>query len=164
MLRRLKVLVKGQTVAVAGLALVLLGILLGAGHDTSLLVVTDPLLEEVGLTSQGDTLHEVKRIGSVEVLLVAESDQETVSNKFNVLAHEHSVHAQERARKSISQELLLDSDSLDDDVLNNFLGWAPVKVREEQTGKVSVKTLITRDELVGEGKTGHQASLLQPEN
>lgn len=37
-------------------------------------------------------------------------------------------------------------------------------MREEQTGEVSVETLVTRDELVGEGEARHQTTLLQPED
>lgn len=35
---------------------------------------------------------------------------------------------------------------------------------EEQTSEVGVKTLITRDQLIGEGKPSHQPTLLQPED
>jgi hypothetical protein len=34
----------------------------------------------------------------------------------------------------------------------------------KETGKVSVKTLITRDKLVGESETRHEATLLEPED
>ncbi len=164
MLRCLEVLVKGQAVTSGGLGLLLLGILLGACHDTCLLVVTDTLLEEVGLTSQRDGLHEVEGVSGVEVLLVTKSDKKAVSNKLNVLTHEVGVHSQERAGKSIREELLLDRNRLNDDVLDDLVGWTPVQVREEQAGKVGVETLVTRDELVRERETGHQATLLQPKD
>ena len=35
---------------------------------------------------------------------------------------------------------------------------------EEEAGKVSVETLIPRDEFVAEGEAGHEAALLQPED
>lgn len=159
----LKVLVEGEA-TVAGLGLVLIGILLGACHNTGLLVVTNTLLEEVGLAGQGDRLHEVEGVSGVEVLRVAEGDQETVGHKLNVLAHELGVHTQKGAGKSIRQELLLNGDGLDDDVLHNLLAGAIVEVREKQAGKVSVETLVTRDKLVGEGETGHQTTLLEPED
>ena len=41
---------------------------------------------------------------------------------------------------------------------------ALAKVGEQKASKVGVHTLITRDELVGEGETRHQATLLQPED
>lgn len=46
------------------------GFLVGAGHDTRFLVITDAFLEEVCLAGQGDGLHEIERVGSVVKLLV----------------------------------------------------------------------------------------------
>jgi hypothetical protein len=140
------------------------GLLLGAGHDTSLLIVTDTLLEEVGLASQGDGLHEVEGVRRVIVLLVAKGDEETVSHKLDVLAHELGVHAKQATGKSVSEELLLDTNGLDNDVLNDLGVRAVVQVREEETSEIRVETLVTRDELVGEGETGHQTTLLEPED
>lgn len=162
----LEVLVEAEAaVVVRGLlALGGVGVLLRRSHDAGLLVITDALLEEVGLASQGDGLHEVKGVGGVVVLLVTEGNQKTVSDELDVLAHQLGVHAEQGNRESISQELLLDADGLDDDVLNHLLAGAVVQVREKQTSKVSVETLITGDELVGEGQTGHEATLLEPED
>ena len=159
----LEVLVEAEAASTAG-ALILLGFLLSASHHTSLLVVTNTLLEEVGLTSQRDVVHEVEGIGGVEVLLVSKGDQETIGDELNVLTHQIGVHAKKSARKSVSQKLLLNGDSFHDNVLHNLGVGAVVQVREEETSKVSVETLITRDKLVGECKTGHQATLLQPED
>jgi len=39
-----------------------------------------------------------------------------------------------------------------------------LQVSEEQASKVGVQTLISRDQLVREGKTGHETSLLEPED
>lgn len=164
LLRCLEVLVEGQAVTSGGLGLLLLGVLLGACHDTGLLVITDTLLEEVCLTCQRDSLHEVEGVGGVEVLLVTKSDKKTVSNKLNVLTHEVGVHSQKRAGKSIREELLLNRNSLNNDVLDDLVGWTPVQVREQQACKVGVETLVTRDELVRESETGHQTTLLQPED
>lgn len=36
--------------------------------------------------------------------------------------------------------------------------------RVKKAGKITMKTLITRDELVRESKTGHEAALLKPED
>lgn len=162
----LKVLVEAETTVVArGLfALGGIGVLLSGSHDTGLLVVADALLEEVGLTSQRDRLHEVERIGGVEVLLVTEGNQKTVGDEFDVLAHQLRVHAEQGDRQSVSQELLLNANSLDDDVLDNLLAGAVVQVREQETSKVSVEALITRDKLVGEGEAGHQTTLFEPED
>jgi hypothetical protein len=159
----LEVLVEVEATGVLFLLLFIF-ILLRAVHDASFLVVTDTLLEEVGLSGKGDVLHEVEGVGGVVVLLVTKSNQETVSYEFNVLAHQLGVHSKQGTWESIGQELLLDRNSIDDDVLNDLLTWTSVEVGEEQAGKVGVKTLVTRNQLVGESQTGHQATLLQPEN
>lgn len=156
----LEVLVEGET----GVGLLLFLILLGAGHDTSLLVVANTLLEEVGLASERDRLHEVEGVGGVVVLLVTESNQETVSHELDVLTHQLGVHAKESNRKSISQELLFDADGFNDDVLDDLLAGAVVEMREQKASEVSVETLVTRDQFVGEGETRHHATLLQPED
>ena len=158
----LKVIVEAETSVVGGHGLGLF--LLGAAHDTGLLVVTDTLLEEVGLTSQGDVLHEVKGVGGVEVLLVTQGHQKAVGNKLNVLAHQVGVHTQQSNGKSICQEFLLDGHGFDNDVFHDLLVGTDVQVREQQTGEVRVETLITGDELVGESQTRHQTTLLQPED
>lgn len=139
-------------------------VLLGAAHDVGLLVVTNTLLEEVGLAGQGDVLHKVEGIGGVVVLGVAQCNQETVSNELDVLSHEFGVHSEKSNRKSLCQELLLNGDSLSNDVLYNLLAGAVVEVREQQAGKVGVETLVTRDQLVRESQTRHHATLLQPED
>ena len=140
-------------------------VLLGrAGHDTGLLVVTDALLEEVGLASQGNVLHEVEWVGRLVVLLIAERQEQTISDELNILLHEVGVHAEESAWESLSEEFLLNFNGLSDDVLDCLLAWAVLEMGEEEAGEVGVKTLVTGDELVGEGKTSHQATLLQPED
>jgi hypothetical protein len=145
-------------------ALFLLLVLGSASHDTGLLVVADTLLEEVGLASQRDVLHEVEGVGGVVHLGVAESQQETVSDELDVLAHESCVHAEQSTWQSIREELLLNLDSLGDDGFDCILARACVEQREEQASKVGVHALVTGDELVGEGKTGHETALLQPKD
>ena len=41
---------------------------------------------------------------------------------------------------------------------------ALLEVAEEEAGEVGVKTLVTGDELVGESETGHETTLLEPED
>lgn len=159
----LEVLIEVETVA-DNLLTLGVDLLLGAGHDTGLLVVTNTLLEEVGFASQGDGLHEIEGVGRVVVLLVTESDQQAISDELNVLAHELGVHAKQTTGESVSQELLLNTDGLDNNGLNDLGVRAVVQVREQQTSEVSVETLVTRNELVGESETGHEATLLQPED
>jgi len=148
-----------------GLDAIFLGLVLsGAGHDTSLLVITHTLLEEVGLARERDVLHEVEGVGGVVDLGVAKSQQQAVSDKLDVLAHEGGVHAEQSTGKSLSEELLLNLNGLGDDGLDGILARARVEEREKQAGKVGVHALVTRDELVGEGKTRHQTTLLEPED
>lgn len=161
--RCLEVIVEREITAVLSLDL-LLGVLLGAVHDTSLLVFTDALLEEVGLATQGDVLHEVEGVADLVDLLVAEGDEEAVSNELDVLLHQVGVHAEKSARQSLGQELLLNGDGISDDVVNHLLAGTVVEVRVEKAGEVSVETLITRDELVGEGQARHETTLLEPED
>ena len=59
---------------------------------------------------------------------------------------------------------MFDGDGFCDDLLNGFYAGTVVEVRKEKAGKVSVHTLITRDEFVGEGKSWHEATLLKPED
>jgi hypothetical protein len=138
--------------------------LLGAVHDTSLLVLANTLLEEVGLATERNVLHEVEGVGDAVDLLVAESNQETVGHELNVLLHEVGVHAEKGTGESLSQELLLDLDSVDDDCLDDILARSVVQVGEQEAGEVGVQTLVTRDELVGEGQSRHETALLQPED
>jgi hypothetical protein len=59
---------------------------------------------------------------------------------------------------------LLNLDSIGDDIIDDLLACAVLEVRVQETSEVSVQTLITRNELVGEGQTRHQAALLEPED
>jgi len=59
---------------------------------------------------------------------------------------------------------LLNLDSLGDDLLDQLALRLVLEVRVEQASKVGVHSLVTGDELVGEGKTWHQATLLEPED
>lgn len=68
-------------------------------HDTSFLVFTDSLLEEIGLALEGDHVHPVEGVLGVVHFLVAEGIDEPVSNEFDVLLHELR-----GKREKISQE------------------------------------------------------------
>ena len=63
-----------------------------------LLVLTDTLLEEVCLTSQGDHVHPLERVLNVVILGHSQSEKESVSDELNVLAHQARVHANELNR------------------------------------------------------------------
>jgi hypothetical protein len=164
---RLEVVIEGEVTTVLALDLfgaAVIRLLLSAGHDTGLLVVGDTLLKEVGLATQGDVLHEVEGVGGVVHLVVAESEQKTISDELNVLLHKSGVHAEKCTGQSIREELFLVHDSLGDDVLNDLLAGAVLEVGMEEASKVGVKTLITRDKFVREGQTRHKAALLEPED
>lgn len=120
--------------------------------------------QEVGLALKRDVLHKVEWVGRVVVLLVTERDEQTVRDKLNVLAHKLSIHADKRARERVAEERLLNRDSLRDDRLDNVWVRAPLEVAEEQAGEIRVQALVTRDELVREGETGHETALLEPED
>jgi len=98
------------------------------------------------------------------VLLVTKCDEQTVRDELDVLAHELAVHANERARERLREELLLDCDGLGDDHEDSVRVRAPAEVREEQAGEVRVHALVARDELVGESETRHEAALLEPKD
>lgn len=98
------------------------------------------------------------------MFLVAEGEEEAVSDEFDVLLHEAGVHAQQRARQRLGQELLLDGHGLGDDVLHGLLARAVVQVGEEQAGEIGVHAFVAGDELVGEGEAGHEAAFLEPED
>lgn len=149
--------------------------------DTRFGVCRDSRLEKVGLALERDHLHKVKGVRRVPNLLVAQSNKKTVGNKLNVLAHELGVHTDKRDGESVlneksavinkqllgkltSQELLLNDDSLLDDLCNSVGVRASSEMGEEETGKVGVETLVSRDELVREGETRHETSLLKPED
>lgn len=159
----LKVIIEGEVTTVLTLGRILLG-LLAALHDTGLLVVGNTLLKEVGLATKGDVLHEVKGVGSIVDLVVAQGDEKTIGDELNVLLHEVAVHAQKSARQSFGEELLLNHNGISDDCLNHLFASTSLEMRVKETGKVGVKTLITRDELVGKGQTRHEATLLEPED
>lgn len=154
----LKVFVKAEvtTVLVLILRFIRTGFfLVRARHDTSLLVIANSFLEEIGLASQRDGFHEVKWVGRVVELLVSESQQESICHELDVLLHEGSVHAKQGARKSVSQEFLLNGDGFGDHVLYSLLAGAVFDVREEEASEVSMETLVARNELVGESQAGH---------
>ena len=98
------------------------------------------------------------------MLLVAQRGEQTVSDELNVLAHQLRVHANQGNREGIGQKLLLDGNSVGDDLLDRLRVRTTAKVAEEQAREVGVHTLITADEFVGERQTRHEPTLLEPEN
>ena len=132
--------------------------------NASLGVIRHTLLEEVGLALKRDHVHEVEGVGSIVNLLIAKSNEQTVGNELDVLAHELGIHADEGDGESIGQELLFNDDGLPDNLLHELGVGPPPEMTEQEAGKVGVHTLVTADQLVGEGETGHETTLLQPED
>jgi len=128
--------------------------------DASLGVIRHTLFEEVGLALKRDHVHEIEGVGDIVDLLVAKSNEQTVSNEFDVLTHELGVHADEGDREGVSQELLFNDDGLFDDLLQELGVGPPPEMAEQETSKVGMHTLITADQLVGEGETGHESAFL----
>ena len=84
---------------------------------------------------------------------------------LNVLTHQVGVHPNQPDRQGVGDKFLLDFDGVGNDLAN--LGR--IELAGEVTGvqqgrKVSVQALITADQFVGEGQTGHESPLLEPEN
>ena len=132
--------------------------------DASLGVIRHTLFEEVGLALERDHVHEIEGVGDIVDLLIAKSNEQTVSDKLDVLTHELSVHADEGDGEGISQELLFNDDGLLDDLLQELGVGPPPEMTEQEASKVGVHTLVTADQLVGEGETGHEPAFLQPED
>jgi hypothetical protein len=60
--------------------------------NTGLLVVTDTLLEEVGLPLEGNHVHPLEGVLVVVVLGYSECEQKSISDEPYVLAHQSRVH------------------------------------------------------------------------
>mmetsp|Transcript_7100 Transcript_7100/g.25965 ORF Transcript_7100/g.25965 Transcript_7100/m.25965 type:complete len:325 (+) Transcript_7100:229-1203(+) len=131
-------------------------------HDTSLLVFTDTLLEEVGLTLQGDKLHPVERVGGVVLLGQAQRREQVVGDVLNVVAHHARVHADEGARKGVAHKLLFNFNRFLDDSADGFIARLVVQQAVQHARKVTVQAFVAGDEFIGEGQTRHQATLLEP--
>ena len=124
----------------------------------------DPLLKEVVLALHADALHEIKGIGRLEGLAVAELGQEAVGDKLNVLPHELLVHANEVAREGLGNELLLNGHGLSDNAMD-LVGLDLVdNLLVEFGGKVRVEPLVPGNEFIARRQAGHQAPLLDPED
>jgi len=61
-------------------------------HNSRLLVFTNPLLEEIGLSLQGNLFHEIEGILRVPQFFAIQLDKEPIGHKLDVLLHEVAVH------------------------------------------------------------------------
>jgi hypothetical protein len=56
-------------------------------------VFGDSFFEEIGFAREGDHIHEIEGVCGLIHFFISERDEETVSDEFNVLAHERGVHS-----------------------------------------------------------------------
>ena len=146
-------------VCIHGECAVLLGLL-----DVGLLVLTDALLKEVRLTCQGDHVHPLEWVFHVVVLGHPEGEEKAIGHKLDVLAHETRVHADEFDGEGLTDELELDGHSAIHDGQDALVGDLIRQVLVQEAREVCVHALISGDELVGEGESGHESALLEPED
>merc|ERR1719509_668076 len=139
-------------------------VVLLSSHNSHFLILPDPFFKEVSFALQRNGFHEVEWIDNVVSLGTVQLHQEPVRHKHDVLDHQLIVHSNQSHGKSFSQELTLNVHSILDNLQHSLLSWFVDQMFEEKTSKVSVKSFISGDQLIGEGESGHQTSLLQPEN
>ena len=94
----------------------------------------------------------------------AQLDRQPIRHKLNVLAHHLCVHANQGTRQRIADELLLQLHRLLDDLVNRVLQHLGIQRVKQGHGKLRVKSLIARDELVGERQARKETALLQPKD
>merc|ERR1719509_200307 len=135
-----------------------------SSHNAHFLILPDPFFKEVSFALQLNGFHEVEWIDNVVSLGTVQLHQEPVRHKHDVLDHQLIVHSNQGHGKSFSQELTLNVHSILDNLQHSLLSWFVDQMFEEKTSKVSVKSFISGDQLIGERESGHQTSLLQPEN
>jgi len=137
---------------------------LGVIPNSTLGILSDALLEEVSLSLERDTVHPVKGVLSTIDLGLVEVEQEAVSTELNVVAHEVCIHAEELDRNSVTDKLMFNLDSILDNLSNAEGGGRGDKISMELTCKVTMKTFVTANELIGEGQAWHEATLLKPKD
>ena len=74
-------------------------------------------------------------------LSAVELDEQSVGDEGDVLRHRGAVHADERARQRLGEELLLDGDGVADDRLHPLLTRRVSQVTEHQAREVRVQAL-----------------------
>ena len=98
------------------------------------------------------------------MLRVAQSHKKAIRNKLNVLAHQPSIHTNERDRERVCQEVLLDINGLCDNAVYSVGVCTLLQVAEQEACKVGMKAFVARNELIGERQTRHEATFLEPED
>lgn len=135
-------------------------------------ILTDPrfcirrhsLLEEVVLILQRDALHEIEGVRCIVNLRVAQLEREAVRHELDILCHELRVHANQLARQSLCDELLLNLHGLAKNLVRLLLRETVHELGIQETGEIRVDTLVACNELIGERQAGHNPPLLKPED
>lgn len=78
-------------------------------------------------------------------LVTIEFTEQSISNEFNVLLHEATVHANKRAGQCFCQEINFDVDCLFDYAFNTLLRRLVFQMPEHQTRKVTMQALKQED-------------------
>jgi hypothetical protein len=132
--------------------------------NTSLSIITNPLLEEIRLPLQRNHIHKVKRVNHMINLFIPQRHQQPIRDEFDILIHQSRIHPDERNGECVGEEFLFDRYGFHDDVLDGIGMRAFTEVTEEETCKVGVHAFVTGDELVGKSKTRHETAFLEPKD
>ena len=135
-----------------------------AVHDTSLLVFSHTLFEEVGLALHGDHFHPWERVANVVDLGTVELHQKSVGHELNVLGHQIGVHADEVDGERPGDEFNFNVHGFRNDASNHVFTGSSEQFVVEQASEITVQAFVSGDQLVGERQPGHQSTLLQPED
>ena len=81
------------------------------------------------------------------------NDNLPVSNIFDVLGHQITIHANQSTRQSISKELNFNFHSFTDNFQNLFSCQLILQVRVHQASKISMKTFISWNQFIAKCQT-----------
>ena len=110
--------------------------------NTSLGILRNSLLEEIGLALQRYHFHPVERVRHMVVLTVTESNQQSVGAELDILGHHLGVHSNELYRQCLGDKHDFNLHSPVDDFTNSRLGELVDKFREKQASEIAVQTFI----------------------
>jgi len=79
-------------------------------------VLSYAFLEEVCFAFKADHFHPFERVPSFEMMVTAKAEKESVSAKFDVVAHQSGVHSDQFDEEGISDEFHLDCTCTADDL------------------------------------------------
>jgi hypothetical protein len=88
----------------------------------------------------------------------------TVSHKLDILAHEFCIHTNQFTWQGFRNEVLLNLHGLTNNVMGILLAEFVLDLAVQQTRKLSVQTLITRNQFIALRQSWLQTTLLEPLN